>query len=272
MKRKTVQADWYDHPLYYDIIFDEDTQKECEFIEQLALKHEVISRPDIPLQILEPACGSGRLVKALCERGHQVSGFDLNDKMLAFATQRLQEADLTSAAQLWVDRMEDFSVAENKLFDVAHCLVSTFKYVLEEEGAISHLQHVAKHLKPGGLYLLGFHLSNYQNHGEEHERWTGSRDGIHVVCNTHTWPPHAKSRREKLRTRLRITREEATWTQETHWEFRTYNRAQAKELLSQVPEFECLECFPFTYELESAFPISQAHYDTVFVLRKKADI
>lgn len=266
MSHPTVQADWYDHPLYYDIIFDEDTQHEVNFLEAMSAKHQGLA-VGTSLQILEPACGSGRLVSALAQRGHTVHGFDLNPKMLAFAQERL--VDSSHQVSLWEDRMEKFAVPKLNHYDVAHCFVSTFKYLLTEEHALSHLRHVHSALKPGGLYLLGFHLSDYPNGSAQHERWTGSRDGIDVVCNTHTYPPDKKTRLEKLRTRLKITRDGKTWTQETHWQFRTYSRAQAKKLLQSVPEFELLDCYPFTYELDAAFPISKAHYDTVFVLKKR---
>ena len=44
-------------------------------------------------------------------------------------------------------------------FDLAHCLVSTFKYLLTEAAARAHLRSVARALRPGGVYALGFHLS-----------------------------------------------------------------------------------------------------------------
>ena len=256
-----VLRDWYDTPLYYDIIFDQDTGKEAAFLEALAVKHgDAVSGQ--ALRILEPACGSGRLIAELAKRGHQVSGFDLNEHMLEYTRDRLKPQDLK--AILWQGRMEDFALPSSQSFDLAHCLVSTFKYVLEEDGAVSHLQRIASALRPGSLYVLGVHLTDYTNEREHHERWVGERDGVHVVCNTHTWPPDRKARREVLR----ITRDDNTTVQETRWDFRTYDAAEMKGLLAKVPAFACVACYDFTYDISSPRELDDSYEDIVLVLRK----
>jgi SAM-dependent methyltransferase len=260
------QADWYDTPLYYDIIFDADTEKEADFLEAIMQRHGKAGRRKA-LRILEPACGSGRLIEALAKRGHVISGFDLNEHMLDYSRERLKSAKLK--ARLWQDRMEDFEVPRGQLFDLAHCLVSTFKYVLTESGAAAHLQRVASSLKEGGLYVLGLHLTDYSQSTEDHERWAGEREAIKVTCNTHTWPADQKARTEKLRTRLRITREGRTQMQETHWQFRTYNAAQLKRLLSKAPDFELVACHDFTYDLTDERKLDDSYADIVLVLRKR---
>ncbi len=263
---KTTSADWYDTPLYYDIVFDADTSKEADFLESVAIKHGD-SGFTSALNILEPACGSGRLVAELAGRGHEVCGFDLNENMLNHAQDRLRKKKLT--AKLWCDRLENFHVPGRRRFDLAHCLVSTFKYVSDDAGAVSHLRHVASSLRQGGLYVLGLHLTDYARSGAEHERWSGSRGGVQVVCNTHTWPPDRKSRTEALRTRLRITRRSKTWTQETRWTFRTYNAAQLKRLVRSAAEFEHLACYDFTYDVNEPRKFDDSYADIILVLRKK---
>jgi SAM-dependent methyltransferase len=259
-------ADWYDTPLYYDIIFDQDTDKEVAFLEAMMRRHS--RTPDGPWRILEPACGSGRLMAALGARGHRVWGFDLNDNMTAYTQQRL--GNLKQPGSVWKDRMENFQVPSmgRAKIDLAHCLVSTFKYVLEEKGAVSHLQQVAASLRKGGLYVLGIHLTDYDDIHEQHERWAGERDGVKVSCNTHTWPPDRKTRREQLRTRLRITREGRSGIQETRWEFRTYNARQVKALLRKVPELTCVACHDFHYDIHDTRELDDSYADIVLVLRR----
>lgn len=259
-------ADWYDTPLYYDIIFDADTEREADFLESIMERHGR-GKSKSPLRVLEPACGSGRLITAMSKRGHEVHGFDLNTNMLDYAESRLKQDKLS--ARLWQDRLESFKTPSAKLYDLAHCLVSTFKYVSEEDGAVSHLQHVARSLRKGGLYVLGLHLTNYAAQRPEHERWVGERDGIKVICNTHTWLPNRKARTEDLRTRLKITRDGQTWVQETRWQFRTYNSAELKQLLQAVPEFECVACHDFNYDLGEERKIDDKQADLILVLRRK---
>jgi len=76
--------DWYETPLYYDIIFDADTQKEADFLEALLQRHV----PGKKGRILEPACGSGRIMAELGRRGHSVP-------------------DTTSASRWWPSRRRD---------------------------------------------------------------------------------------------------------------------------------------------------------------------
>lgn len=266
---KAESRDWYDTPLYYDIIFDSDTEKEADFLEAMVERHGRVRKRGKALRVLEPACGSGRLVAALARRGHVVDGFDLNEHMLAYATERLAQHRPKLQATLWQNRMEDFRVPGKRRHDLAHCLVSTFKYVMEEEGAQSHLRRVADSLYQGGLYVLGLHLTDYRDLREHHERWVGEREGIHVVCNTHTAIPSQRTRTEDLRTRLRITRDGKKWTQETKWQFRTYNAAQMKRLLATAPDLELVACHDFIYDVGEERAFDDSYGDIVLVLRKR---
>jgi hypothetical protein len=40
---------------------------------------------------------------------------------------------------------------------------------------------MAAALRPGGLLLLGLHLTDYKNSPPDHERWIGRKPGIRVV-------------------------------------------------------------------------------------------
>ncbi len=257
-----TQADWYDTPLYYDIIFDADTPKEAAFLEGIYARHgEVKSRS--AKAVLEPACGSGRLLIEMAQRVWGVWGFDGSQAMLNFAQPRCL------AATLWLDQMQSFTVPKAKRFHLAHCLVSTFKYLLTEADAVAHLQRVTEALLPGGIYALGLHLTDYAATRCEHERWVGERAGTHVVCNTRGWPADVKARLEAVRTRLKITQQGETRVQETRWQFRTYNAAQVKALLRKVPALELVACHDFTYDLESQRELDDSYSDVLLVLRRR---
>ncbi|MBK8091550.1 MAG: class I SAM-dependent methyltransferase [Verrucomicrobiaceae bacterium] len=263
----TEQRDWYDTPLYYDIIFDDGTVAEADFLEGAYQKH---ASPAKGRRLIEPACGSGRLALEMARRGWEVAGFDGNANMIAFAKERLASAGLK--ARLWEDWMQSFTLPRGVRgsFDMAHCLVSTFKYLHTEKDATECLQRVADALRTGGLFFLGLHLTNYDAGKEEHERWVARRDRIQVTCNTHTWPADRKLRLEKLRTRLQITDSGRQHLQETHWEFRTYDAAQLRRLLRRVPSLEFVECYDFTYDLSDPRKLDDSYADVLLVLRKTA--
>ncbi|TDU81129.1 methyltransferase family protein [Prosthecobacter fusiformis] len=259
----TDHRDWYDTPLYYDIIFDADTPREATFLEMV---WTIFGDKSRTRRVLEPACGSGRLVIEMARRGWDVAGFDGNEKMLDFAKERLRKNDLK--ARLWPDWMQNFTLPKTAHYDLAHCLVSTFKYLQTEADAMACLQRVAAVLKPGGIFVLGLHLSQYAKGKEEHERWKATRNDIEVVCNTHTWPPNRKTRLEDLRTRLKITHAGRTRIQETRWQFRTYDARQLKALLRKVPEFTLQICYDFTYDLDSPRKLDDSYPDIILVLKR----
>lgn len=260
----TEQRDWYDTPLYYDIVFDDGTRQEADFLEGAFVKHG----DGKGRRLLEPACGSGRLALEMASRGWEVAGFDGNAHMIDFAKERL--ARHGRKARLWEDWMQSFTLPKSVKggFDMAHCLVSTFKYLRTEKDAAECLRRVASALRPGGLFFLGLHLTDYDRAGPEHERWVAKRGKIEVVCNTHTWPADRRTRLEKLRTRLKITDSGRTHTQETRWEFRTYDAAQLKALLRKAPELEFVECHDFTYDLAAPRRLDDSYADVLLVLRK----
>ena len=151
-------------PLYYDIIFDQETSREAEFLELMVSLHA--ARGELgALDILEPACGSGRLMELLSGMGHRVTGFDMSPAMIEFSRNRLLLAG--HEPRLYQMGMEEFQIPGK--FDMAYCLVSTFKYLLNEQDASSHLRNVAAHLRRGGIYVLGFHLSTYSKNDRQRE-------------------------------------------------------------------------------------------------------
>ena len=261
MGLKYEEFDWYATPLYYDIVFEEDTELEGRFLESML----TLYGPRRGHRILEPACGTGRLVAEMARRGYSVTGFDMSDASLGFAAERLRAQGLR--ARLGTQRMESFRYSSR--FDLVHCFVSTFKYLLTEKDSKSHLEAVARVLQPGGVYVLGFHLSDYEDTSVSRERWTGERNGTRVVCNIQSWPPDRRTRREKVRSRLVVERNGTTRRFQTTWPFRTYDAAQFRRLLRSVPDLELVANYDFTYDLRYQREFNDDQLDNVVILRKK---
>ena len=263
------QIDWYDTPLYYDIIFDEDTVEEADFLEAMQARHGIRHGTGTGKKrsVLELACGSGRLVRELGGRGWRAAGFDANPRMLAFARERLALEQIK--ARLWEDRMESFAVPGGKTFDLVHCLVSTFKYLLTEADALASINGVAEALKPGGVFVLGLHLTDYRETKVSHERWVVTRDGVEVICNTRTWPVDPGTRTEAMRSRLRVTLPDGTVRrQETHWTVRSYSAAQLRRLLGKVPSLQLVACHDFRHDPDINRKLDDSYADIVLVLKK----
>ena len=57
-KPHVLETSWYNHPRYYDIAFRSETRLEADFIEAACRKY----CPYPARRMLEPACGTGRLI------------------------------------------------------------------------------------------------------------------------------------------------------------------------------------------------------------------
>ena len=81
--------------------------------------------------VYEPGCGGGRLVVELAGRGFQVTGVDQSRSAVEFTRQTLTDRGLNAEIVVG-DMREPLTDAE---FDVAYCLVNTFRHLLTEEDA-----------------------------------------------------------------------------------------------------------------------------------------
>lgn len=86
-----ISLDWYSTPLYYDIIFDAETQTEATFLEEVNRRYSRV-KGKAPQRVLEPACGSARLMLELGKRGWETYGFDLSPEMVEFFCQADEQA------------------------------------------------------------------------------------------------------------------------------------------------------------------------------------
>lgn len=127
----------------YDLAFSWDVEDEAAWL---------LGRmgPGIA-SVLEPACGNGRLFPAFARRGIEVAGVDLSPEMLAKAAERLRAAGLPEATLVTGD-IRDFDLGRR--FDAAYLPVNSLGYLRTHEDLVRHFRCVARHLRPGGKYLV----------------------------------------------------------------------------------------------------------------------
>ena len=68
-------ASWYDHPQYFDMVFRDETASEVKFFEQAFSRFA----DGAVRRLLEPGCGSGRLVAGMAAKGYDtcpMEGYD----------------------------------------------------------------------------------------------------------------------------------------------------------------------------------------------------
>ncbi len=264
--------DWYDEARAYDVVFDAGTRDEADFLEAGFARYargaaaEAGRRGRAP-SALEPACGTGRLVVEMAARGWAVTGYDLNAGALAYARNRLKARGLR--ATLHCDAMQRWR--RRRRFDLAYNLVSSFKYLASDEDAVAHLGHVAAMLRPGGPYLLGLHLTDYEDRSRHRERWRARRDGLDVTAVIETGVPDRRGRTEAMRARLTVRPEGGGEPRrfETTWTFRTWGPRQLRRVLDAVPALELVAVHDFTYRLDRPVRYGGEQLDHLLVLRRR---
>lgn len=96
-------------------------------------------------RILDVACGTGRMMAILEEKGYEVTGLDLSQEMLDIARTRC-------AGKLLRQDMREMRVEEP--FDALLCLGRSFGYMLTDEDARRALEGFNRALRDGGILIL----------------------------------------------------------------------------------------------------------------------
>lgn len=252
--------DCYDHPRYWDLAFADETQFEADFIRAAADKYSAAPVE----QVLEIACGGGRMVRELARRGYDVTAFDLHPAAVRYTAQSLKRAGL-SARVLTAD-MQDFVLPEH--FDLAHCLVNSFRHLQTEAAARQHLQHVAAALRPGGLYLLGLHLLPPDAAEEDCERWTVRHRDLRITTTIRVLQFNRRRRLEVVRFSLRVRSPRIDLRLRSDHTLRIYRADQLRQLLKSVPALQLRGVYDFCYDISQPLPLNNQLGDTVLVLQK----
>ncbi len=131
----------------YDIAFSWDVGEEVEWL---------LERLGGPARggVLEPACGSGRILEAFAERGIDVLGLDISPRMVALANERLEARGLAGSAI----RADIVSFRLDRRFGGAVCPIDSLACLRDPADVARHLAAVAAHLDAPAKYLIQLEL------------------------------------------------------------------------------------------------------------------
>lgn len=120
----------------YDIAFDWDISDEADWLaERLSAA-----------SVLEPGCGSGRMLEALAARGMEVVGLDSSPHMVELARRRLG-----TAAEVLEADMTTFDLGRTVQGAVSP--INTLLHLTPDQLAM-HLDCMVRHLEPRSRYLV----------------------------------------------------------------------------------------------------------------------
>jgi len=100
--------------------------------------------------VLELACGTGKLLAELSRAGYQMHGMDNSVAMVQCAAARCRQAGL--CVPLWCGDMRAFSL--QRQFDAVICLYDSMNYCRKTSEVVRTFKQVAAVLRPGGLFIF----------------------------------------------------------------------------------------------------------------------
>ncbi|MFN7733262.1 MAG: class I SAM-dependent methyltransferase [Pirellula sp.] len=258
---QTVAESIYDHPTYYDLIFGSDWVAEYRFLTAVFDKH-VRGKTK---RLLEPACGTGRLLYRMQKGGYVCEGLDLNEKAVAFCNARLKKHGMKPTA--FVADMCDFTV--KKPFDAAFNTINSFRHLTTEAMAVAHLRAMAAAIRPGGIYALGFHLTPLVGPTTDEESWTARRG--HLQVNTRMWPrdKNTKTRIERFYLQFDVYKPTGAFRIDDCLVLRSYTYKQFAAMIKKVPEWTIETAYDFSYDIDEEIEIDPSTEDIVYILKRQ---
>ena len=223
-------AEAYAHPEVYDVLHSPHTEGEIDLFERCARDWKAPKGP-----WLEPACGSGRYLRALAGRGIRCTGFDVDEGMLEFARGEIRRAGLTRKVRLARADMASFTAVIDTSFAVAFNPVNTFRHLLRPREASAHLREVARALLPGALYLVGMSFSRYGEEEATEDVWTARRGRISVRQIVQYLPPEPDTRMETVISHVQVDRPGGRDYLDSTYQLRSYDLDQWKGLIGRSP-------------------------------------
>ncbi len=169
----------YDLPLYYDIVFSWSLSKEAEFLLRAIKFHGRLNKLE---KVLEPACGTGRMLREFAKKGIHITGYDISGPSVDFAKTQSREMEIDDRIDVLYADMTN--AVFDAPFDGAFSLVGSFTYLLKDEDIEDHLKVTAESLKDGAVYIIQMSLTSERGREYPPQTWHGFRGDIDV---SFTW-------------------------------------------------------------------------------------
>jgi SAM-dependent methyltransferase len=155
----------------------------ADFVEDLPLIEAFAQRTGGPL--LEPGCGTGRLLVPLAGAGYDVTGVDLSPEMLRIARTKAEAAGVADRVTLV---QGDYAGAPLKgIYRLAFVMMNTFLHLTTQAEQLRALRHWRDHLSPDGLLLVDVfnpdvgQLASLDGRVEWDKSWTDPQTGTTVM-------------------------------------------------------------------------------------------
>lgn len=186
---------------------------------------------------LEPACGTGRYVRALARRGCSAVGVDLSGAMIAYARDRAKKSDRARFEVGDITRID--RIAGRGKFDAAINLINSIRHLMTDRQMDEHLSATGAALKSGGVYIVGLSVTLYGQESPTEDVWKGSRGRMKVLQVIQYEPPIAKrglaARTERAYSFITASSPSRSREFVSSYALRCYSREQWMEAIGRSP-------------------------------------
>ena len=262
---QTTEASIYDFPAYYDLIFGSDWAHEFHFLRAAFQKHVTGDTQ----RLLEPACGTGRLMFRFAKADYECDGIDLNDKAVEYCNKRMKKHSLSG--QAFVADMSRFGLKDlsaKRKYDAAFNTINSFRHLPDERSARGHLECMATAIRKGGIYALGLHLTPTKGPTTDEEAWSARRGNL--VVNTRMWPKckNPRKRTEEFHMQFHVCKSSGIRVIDDVLKLRSYTAKQMQHLIDSVPQWEIASVYDFRYSIQAPIQIDEFTEDVVYILKR----
>lgn len=187
---------------------------------------------------LEPACGTGRLLRLAAARGRRIAGFDASEAMVDYTRAALRRRGLARRGRAFVADMTDFlGPVRPGSVDFAFNLVNSIRHLGSDRAMLDHFAQMARAVRPGGVYVVGLSLTDYVNERPDEDLWQGARGRLHVKHLVNYLPPEPgpRARAERVISHLTVRRPSGVTHLDAVYDLRCYDEPQWLRLLARSP-------------------------------------
>ena len=218
----------------YDLLHAKGTAAEIDALEKVR-DYFGAKAPDV---WLEPACGSGRLLRVAAKRStdRRVIGFDREEGMVRYAEHRAKLAGLANRHKLFIAEMTDFAPRiKPGTVGFAFNPINTIRHLESDRDILAHFDQMARVLSPGGVYVVGVSLSMYGCEMPSEDVWIGRRGRVSVKQVVNFIPPDngAGERMELVYSHMTVTTPKGEREISSSYRLRTYSLKQWKSVIGR---------------------------------------